>query len=535
MEVIEYPEDYKVAARVINHKGTPTVLFPSNKALNFAHALKKNPGWYAAPYSKTIRKLMLAEGIDVPPLIESYHFPGPIKPYEHQRRTAATLVEEDFAWCLDDPRTGKTYSCCWALQRLISTGDAKRIFILAPKSIVHSTWFSTLMRVMPMVKVAVGDCSVPEFKALVKDTSNQIIVANHDKIKYALQELRAGNFDTVVVDEINMFRHDTAQRSRALRVLLKLRDKRSWFLTGTPTSGTPDTLYHLVKLINPVVLAGVSFSRWRDMTMQPVPLGTDVIKWKQKPGKEDLISRVLQPCTRAVRSECFDVPPVVYQSHECSLLPAQNKAFKKIKKDRLLYMEDQTVTAVNAGVLQSKLLQIAAGAVYDENGDAIIFKDVIKERAEFCMEQFRQTGKKVIVLSPFSHVLEAVHAELERKTKCKQLLLNGAVGNRSHIEPTFQTDPTVNYLCADPETVQHGFTLSAADTVVWLSPPYKNEVWTQANDRPFAALSKDKLCISIVMVSSTPLEKAIYSQRRSEGARQTEELQLIAELEKFFN
>lgn len=519
-------------ARVIYKDGLPICAFKSETPVNFAKALPNFPGWYAAPYSMATRKLLLSNGIDCPPLIRNFRMPGPFKPFAHQWRTMGTILEHRRIWVLDDPRTGKTLSSCGAIARLLLTGDISRVLILAPKTILSSTWDATLMKVLPAIKTAVSAGSVPEFREIVGDKSNQIVIANHDKVKHGLQAARAGKFDLIIVDEVNKFRHNTTERARALNVLTSNQKYMVWFLTGTPTSGTPDTLYSLVKVINPGVMRNISENRWRDMTMNPYFVG-DIKKWSQKPNAEFMIAKVLQPCTRAVRSECFDVPPVTTHMRTIELTPEQRQALAKIKKDKLVHMPEGMVTAVNAGVLRSKVLQICCGAVYTEDRKPVIIHSAIKKRADACIEEWEETGKKLIVLAPYRHVLEATAEYLAKKTRTQVLTLHGDTKNRGLIEPRFQNDDKYQFLVADPETIQYGITLSAADSTVWLSPPYKNETWRQANDRTFGPLSATKRYMGIVMLYSIEIEKVIYNQRLKEETRQDQELGLISALEKF--
>jgi len=69
-------------------------------------------------------------GITVPsPINYYYDYPARFEPMEHQRNTAEFLSINKRALCLNAPGTGKTISSIWAADYLLTTGEAKKIFL----------------------------------------------------------------------------------------------------------------------------------------------------------------------------------------------------------------------------------------------------------------------------------------------------------------------------------------------------------------------------------------------------------------------
>lgn len=537
LEDRDITEDNPDAPRLFYKDNKPIVFFKPNGKCNYAKASSWHPGWYAAPFNRAVRKLMLNDGIMPPDNTNNYAFPGPFKPWNHQPRAVENLVNHHRAWILDDPRTGKTPSITWGIDNLIKRGDVKRILILSPRRIVKSTWMTTLFKIMPHIIVANGNGSIRRFADICKDTNNQIVVANHDKMRDGYKHIVRAGFDLVVVDEINMFRHWTAERSKKLQQWLRNPRIGAWFATGTINTGTPDTLYNLVKIINPHIMRH-SFGRWRDMTCTPVAKGTS-IKWKQMKGVEHLIQQVLTPCTRVRREDCFDVPLVTYHRHDIDLTPQQTKDLETLRKNKM-FVDPATgklVKAVNAAVMVGKILQICGGAVYDAEKAPIYYKKQLEERVEVVLEEWRQTQAKVVVLSSFTHQLEHIAELLEKKSKKQVLRLYGKTSDKEadQLEELFQAENDYQFVVADPESIQHGYTLSKANTVVWCSSTYRLEAWIQANDRPFGEKTDAKDHIGICYCVSHPIEARIYNHLLNDEGRAREELDLIALCEKFVN
>jgi superfamily II DNA or RNA helicase len=509
--------------------GKPVCMFYSTDTHDFARPLPGYPDWHGTLLDRNTNKLLIAHGIDPPDPLDNYPYPGPFEPYAHQPHTVRTVVENPRCWVLDDPRTGKTLGLSWALDNLFKRGDIKRVLILCPRRIINSTWMKTLFQVMPDKRVESGAGPVKKFAKRCNDPSVQIIVANHDKMLTGFKYINAGRFDMVIVDESNMFRHSTADRSQMLKRFTKKPRLRVVFMTGTVNTGLPETLYDLCRIINPQSIPTL-FTKWRDLTQYSFFKGEDNKVWKQKSNVEHLIVNALRPCSRARREDCFDLPEVTHHTEEVPLVSGQATALKKLLKDKVVHVEDQKIRAANAAVLVGKVLQVSCGVAYDTERESVIFDKAISERVNVCIEQWKETGSKVVVLCAFTAQLEAVAELLRKRTRTRVLTLYGKTTDNesARVEPDFQTKDDVQFLVADPDSVMHGFTLSAANSVVWLSPTHKTETWVQANDRPFGALSASKTHIGIVVVVSTPAEKMIYAKLRSEDARSRDELDLIA-------
>jgi len=516
-----------------NKDGLPVVLFKPPAPTNFARPIPNWPGWFGTPYNQHSDKLLVAADVKPPDPLENYPYPGPFTPYTHQPTTVRNIVRNKRTWVLDDPRTGKTPAATWAVDRLFRSGDIKRVLILCPRRIISSTWLKTLFQIMPHRRCESGAGPIKNFVNICSDPRIEIIVANHDKMNTASNAIMKAKFDMVIVDESNMFRHASADRSTNLRLFCRQPKLRVVFMTGTVNTGLPETLFELCRMIDPLSIT-VPYSKWRDLTQYSFKKGDHEV-WKQRDNVEHLIVNALRPRSRALRHECFDVPDVTHHTEEVPFVQSQKTTYTKMAKDKIVHIEDQKIRAANAAVLVGKLLQVATGAVYDVDRNAVVFDKAISERVNVCIEQWKETSAKVIVLCSFTSQLEAVAALLAKRTRTEVLTLYGKTTDKqaNQVEPRFQTDAKVQFLVADPDSVMHGFTLDAANSVVWLSPTYKPETWVQANDRPFAARSATKTCVGIVAVVSSDLEKEIYTRLRAEDQRSRGELDLVALASKF--
>lgn len=110
-------------------------------------------------------------------------------------------------------------------------------------------------------------------------------------------------------------------------------------------------------------------------------------------------------------------------------------------------------------------------------------------------------------MAPLTSVVRMLDKELTEYTRA---VVNGEVAHkaRSEIFRAFQEDENPRVLIADPGTMAHGLTLTAASTIVWFCPVDKTEIYLQANkriDRPGQVQST-----TIVQLASTPVEREIF-------------------------
>jgi len=81
---------------------------------------------------------------------------------------------------------------------------------------------------------------------------------------------------------------------------------------------------------------------------------------------------------------------------------------------------------------------------------------------------------------------------------------------RSQVFSNFQNTASPRIIVADPRTMAHGLTLTAASAIVWYGPTDQPEIYTQANgriNRPGQVKS-----MLVVRLQSTNIEREIYKR-----------------------
>jgi hypothetical protein len=135
---------------------------------------------------------------------------------------------------------------------------------------------------------------------------------------------------------------------------------------------------------------------------------------------------------------------------------------------------------------------------------------------------------KIIVFSPFISATEGIARALT-KAEINFATVNGSTpaAERNRIFQAFQHGDSLKVINAHPETMSHGLTLTAADTIIWFGPTMK----LRRTSRPmpaYAASAKPKQQI-IKLISSTAEHNA-YARLAAKQDLQASVLDLIAEL-----
>jgi superfamily II DNA or RNA helicase len=274
-------------------------------------------------------------------------------------------------------------------------------------------------------------------------------------------------------------------------------------MTGTPAAQSPLDAYGLAKLVNPLAVPRF-FGSFRDMVMYKITQ----FKWMPKESATDTVYRALQPAIRFTKEECLDLPEMTYVKRQVELTRQQKKYYETLKSRMVMQAAGEEITAANAAVNMNKLLQISAGAIYTDSGDALEFD--IKHRYQVLKEVIDETSQKVLIFVPFRHTIDILISKL-RKDGVTAEIIRGDVpaSKRTEIFKTFQTQLDPKVLVIQPQSAAHGVTLTAADTVVWWGPTSSLETYAQANARVHR--SGQKHPCTVVQLQGSAIEKRVYA------------------------
>ena len=458
-------------------------------------------------------------GIETPsPILYHYDWPGEFTPYEHQIETSNFLCKHRKCLVLNEIGTGKTHSALWAADYLMREGVVKKTLIVSPLSTLERVWHDAIFKgFLNRKAVVLHGTAARRRKLLATDVDFYII--NHDGFNILSDDM-LDMFDLVIVDEAAVLRNPSANR---YRIFKKWMDKhpsiRLWLMTGTPTPNEPTDAWTLSKLVDSPYTT-TTYTAFKNLTMFKLKQYT----WLPRVDSAETVFNTLQPSIRFSRDECFDLPPTIFQTRQVDLSAEQRNTYDAMMKKFVASSDSgEVITAVNEAVKMQKLVQIACGVAYSEDGDDILLD--ASPRIKVLKEVIKEAGEKVIVFVPLTGTLHMIEKELSKITTVG--VVNGQVSStkRNKIFHDFQESKDPQVLLAHPQCMAHGLTLTAASTVVWYGPITSNEQYVQANGR-IERIGK-RHSSNVVHIQATKLEAFMYQRLKNKQKMQGVLLDLV--------
>ena len=464
-------------------------------------------------------------GHPVTPIIQDYdwpHAPG-IKPYESQKLAANFMVLHPRCFNLSDMGVGKTLATLWASDWLMKQNPGMKALIVCPLSIMQRVWADAIWKNFlnrRTFQILHGVANKRSF-GLDKDVDFYIVnfdgvgVGAHTHKRFELdgfskQLAEREDIRLVIVDEASAYKDASTKRHRLARQIIGKRDYL-WLLTGTPTPNAPTDAYGLAKLVNNSF--GKSKEQFRNETM----IRVSNFIWKlQKDGYEKA-RKLLTPSIRFDISEVWDGPEMTVQQRQVQLTDEQQHHMAALKRDlQVVVKSGQPITAVNEAAVRTKFIQISLGAIYDANHKSHTIDN--KTRMDELKAVIQEAPGKILCFVGLTNVVNLVSKDLKKHWSCE--VVNGDVSQkeRSRIFQRFQERPEPRIIVADPGTMAHGLDLWMAQTVIWIGPTDKAELYMQANKR--AHRPGQKYPVTVVQLVSNKLEQEIYRRLENNESMQ---------------
>lgn len=437
--------------------------------------------------------------------------------YEHQKETLQFIrsrvdAGEGRVFDASDPGTGKTRPSIGAFVERRKAGGGKAL-VLAPKSILQPAWGNDISRFFPGVKYI---CAYASNRQKAFDMDVDIYITNHDAVTWLIKELPNkywADFDTIIIDESTAYKNPKAKRSKAAYQLAK-KFKYRQILTGTPNPNSVTEFWHQVKLLDDGESLGTSFWAFRSVVCEPVQVGpsTNHIQWKDKMGAENAVYDMIEHMTirhdfgecRAKEAALFGEP---YKMYYQLPLRASKQYFNMVDVAVTMLNDGSILSASQASSVHQKLMQLASGAVYKDDGT---YSVIDNGRYELIMDLI-DARKQCVVAFQWRHQRDELVKAAEKRG-FKYGVIDGATKDheRIRIVKEFQAG-LIKVVFAHPQSAGHGLTLTAGTTTIWASPTYNSEHYVQFNARINRAGQTQKT-ETILLCAKDTVDEKVYDR-----------------------
>ena len=435
------------------------------------------------------------------PILRDYTWPGMHTPFYHQKATASFLSQRQRAFCFNEAGTGKTSAAIWAADYLMNLGIVGRILVVCPVSIMQAAWQADIFKTTMHRTCGIAH-GTAERRRKVIESKFDFVIINYDGTHIVADELSAGGFDLIIVDEANAYKSAGTKRWKTLAKLIKP-ETWLWMMTGTPASQSPIDAFGLARLVSPSRVPKYT-TAWRDRVMQQFSR----FKWVAKHTAKDEVFRALQPAIRFTKKDCLDLPALTYNTRVVELTKQAEKYYTRLKTQLLIEAAGEQVSAVNAASALSKLLQISGGAVYTDGKEVVEFD--ISPRLNELKDVLDETVNKVVVFVPFIHTIDVIARFLKGHNITSEIIQGSVAARERHeIIQRFQNQVDPRVLLIQPMSAAHGITLTAADTVVFWGPVMSVETYIQCIGRIDRLGQVNKT--TVVHLQGSDVEKKMYA------------------------
>ena len=395
------------------------------------------------------------------------------KAHDYQEYAKEKIIVQKACGLFLEPGLGKTVitlSAIWDL--MFDYFDISKVLVIAPLRVAESTWTEELEKWDHLTYLRISKVLGTEAQRLeALNTPADIYVINRENVAW-LAELGEWDFDMLVIDELSSFKNASSKRFKALRRKRPGID-RVVGLTGTPSTNGLMDLWSEIYLLDQGKRLGKTLSTYRADFFVPDRMnGWIVYSYRPKQNAEEWIySRLADLCVSMKSQDFLQMPERLERDVTVKLPPVAKGKYKELEREMVAKLEGKTVDAVNAAVLTNKLLQMASGAVYDENKAVAELHTAKLDALEDLIEA--ANGKPVLIYFNYRHDKERIQKRFKEAQEIKTPE-DFQAWNRGEIPVAI----------AHPASMGHGLNLQhGGSTVSWFSLSWSLELYQQANAR----------------------------------------------------
>ena len=409
-------------------------------------------------------------------------------PLNHQKEAIEKLLKNNRFILADDMGLGKTTSV------VISSleTEVKKILVICPASL-KINW----MREFQLYT----DKEIFICEGKKYSTESDIVIMNYDIVKNfydtkspETSPIIQSNFDLIVIDEAHYISNTTAIRTKLINSFAK-KSKRLWLLSGTPMTSRPINYFNLLSLINSPVAQNWMAYVIRYCEGYQFRVGGNKKVWNTNGASnlEELRDRTSRQVLRRLKTEVLDLPEKIINP---VYLRLKSREYEDLMGDYYNWYESKDDSTRSLTVQFTKIMKVRQ-VIANEKVESTI------ELAENILEQ----GKKVIIFTNFTEVLQRIHSHFGKKS----VYLDGSCSknSRQHSIDEFQNNDKIKIFVGNLKAAGAGITLTASEVVIMNDLSFVPSDHAQAEDRAYRYGQKNNVLVYYPIFENT-IEGIVY-------------------------
>lgn len=236
--------------------------------------------------------------------------------------------------------------------------------------------------------------------------------------------------------------------------------------------------------------------------------GKEIVGYKNLDELRSMVSKVM---LRRVKGDVLDLPPKVHTIEWVDAYPEQKSLYKDVR-DQVRDNIDKV--KVHPDPL-SEMLRLRQVTGYPGILSSTVTKSAKMDRMEELVEDEVAVGGKAIIFSNWSEMTNVIRHKLK---KYNPAYITGEVGSVQRMEEKdrFQNDPDCKVMIGTIGALGTGFTLTAAQLVIFVDEPWNRGIKDQAEDRAHRIGTRGTVRIVTILTRDT-VDEGVYNLVQKKG------------------
>lgn len=309
-----------------------------------------------------------------------------------------------------------------------------------------------------------------------------------------------GIIGMTIIDEIHKCKNSQSKQGKAIHCCC------SYYrlaLTGTPLMNNPVDLYNVLKWLE---VENHSLTYFKNLYCEMGGFGGyEIIGYKNLDQLENSLNKNM---LRRRKEEVLDLPPKIYTDELLDLDSSQDKLYRDVT-NQIIEDIDRIMLLPNPLTELIRLRQVTS------NPNILTSKNITNVKYDRILDILESTTDKIIIFSNWTKVINPLYIKLS------SLGYNPALVTGESKDPIlemnkFQSDNTCKVILGTTPALGTGYTLTAANTVIFIDEPWSKAIKDQAEDRCHRIGTKGTVNI-ITLICKDTIDERIHQIIKDKG------------------
>jgi len=423
--------------------------------------------------------------------------------YPFQQAGAQFLIEAGQAILADPMGAGKTVQAITAARAV----EGIPALVICPAT-MRKTWVKEIKKWWPGVPTYLVDGPKKKRSKIILDclTNHGICVINWESVRLFSRLSPYGNmalsdeerrpkelnqipWKLVIVDEAHRAKDPTSKQTRAVWNVCHMPTVLyRWALTGTPLTSTPETLYPILHLLNPIEHPSKNafIQRYCDSAPSQWGPGLEIFGLKEETKEE--FFEIFDPRFRRMPKEVVlpQLPPIQHIRKYVTMGIEQMQSYQDMAEEMVAEdKEGNLIIAVNPVSKLTRLIQYSSASIHKLEDDVHLMVDPSCKLDALMddLPDYLGAGESVVVFAVHRKLIELAEERLN-EAKIPYAVIKGSqtANFRQEQIDKFQSKevPVILVVIAAGGV---GITLTASRIAIFLQRPWSNVDHQQAMGR----------------------------------------------------